>query len=250
MNSKKSDRNSWSKASPEYKRLTQDKDFDSEYLRNAGLIPNVVDLIGPCNEAVVLDAGCGPGWLFDKVNAAKGYSCDHTDSPNARNNSIFTVQDVSDLNYYDNMFDIVVAGIVMCWISDEDLQKACQEFFRITKSSGGRLIVSLVHPYFYRTGKVTENGEYLITQDLAKSFTKQIKIGGQVGPFRYHYRTYDMYVNTLIDAGWSIRRVRDWFIDMDEYNVDMCGRRRVIIRTGIVPMYTFFECEKYQPLSS
>ncbi len=109
-----------------------------------------------------------------------------------------------------------------------------------------RLIVSVMHPYFYRTGYVTDDQNFLITQDLSQPLQIPLKIADQVGPLAYYYRPLPDYVNTLIDVGWEVRSLRDWFIDMGDYkNLISGGIRSKIKRTGQVPLYTFIECAKH-----
>ena len=61
------------------------------------------------------------------------------------------------MSYTSNSFDVVVASLVLMWI--DDLDRACRELSRVT-AHGGRVVVSLVHPFSYRTGQVTETGDF------------------------------------------------------------------------------------------
>lgn len=198
-------------------------------------------MIGPCENSVVLDAGCGPSWLFDILAPKKAYSCDYIDSPRARKNSIFTTQSILHLDYESEQFDVVVASLVLMWIAEDDLLRACGELFRVVKSRGGRSIVALMHPYFYRTGTVIENCDFNLNQDLSQTCSKVVSIAERTSPITYHYRSYDIYLNTFIKAGWRVKYTRDWFIDMDEYESELSDRKKKISRTNKVPMYTFFE---------
>ena len=66
----------WQNAAHDYQELIQDPERDSRVLREQGLFPNVLDLVGNCDDAVVLDAGTGTGWLFESINPSEAYACD------------------------------------------------------------------------------------------------------------------------------------------------------------------------------
>ena len=235
----------WSNSARAYSNLITDPKFDSSYLREVGLQRNIVDLIGDCSEASLLDVGTGNGWLFDHVTPARSYACDiYPPSENLPSHVEFSIQDIKDLNYIDDSFDVVVASLVLMWC--DEIQTPISELFRVTKKDGGTLIVSLMHPYFYRTGDVDEDSSFRINRDLSEPFEIQDHmIANRVGPFTYYYRRMDGYMNALIDAGWIIRKVVDWFVDMDAYERALGDNVTTLVkRTGRVPMYTIVKCAK------
>ena len=156
----------------------------------------------------------------------------------------FQIQDIRSLTYDTDHFDVIVASLVLMWF--EDLDSVCRELHRVSKDNGGRLIVSLIHPYFYRTGAVSESQDFILSADLSRPFRiSGHKIAGRIGPFDYYYRSMDTYLNSLLNAGWNIKRVKDWFADMVDYKdkvVDISASK--IVRTGRVPLYTFIGCVK------
>lgn len=233
----------WQQAAYDYKLLIENPEFDSQFLRQSGLIPNVVEMVGNCEDSVVLDAGTGTGWLFDFIKPKEPFSCDLNIPKEIPENVKFEIQDVQGVTYADDTFDIIVASLLLIYC--ERLDDVLREFFRIAKPKDGRLIISLMHPYFYRTGEVTEDGHFMVTCDLSKPFHKEFKIANQVGPFDYFYRPLPDYFNALRNAGWEVNNMKDWFIDIAEYEklIDQ-GMRTDIARTGKVPMYTFIECIK------
>lgn len=233
----------WQQAAYDYKILIKNTEFDSQFLRQSGLIPNVVEMVGDCEDSVVLDAGTGTGWLFDFVKPKEAFSCDLNIPKETPEDVHFEFQDVQDVTYADDTFDIIVASLLLIYC--ERLDDVLRGFFRIAKPNGGRLIISLMHPYFYRTGEVTDDGHFIITSDLSKSFHKEFKIANQVGPFDYFYRPLPDYFNALKNAGWEVNKMKDWFIDIAEHEKLIAGGVRTDIeRTGKVPMYTFIECSK------
>lgn len=232
----------WQKYAQEYKGLIENSERDSMFLREEGLKPNILDLIGDCKNATILDAGTGTSWLFESVRPKSAYACDIVVPAKSPENVNFSQQSVESLTYEDNTFDIVVASLLLMFC--ERLDAVCTELFRVCRSSG-HLVVALTHPYFYRTGEVTASGDFLLTQDLSRPFEMTVKIGGKVGPLPYYYRPFPEYLNQLIKAGWNIVEVRDWFVNTARHKeLVAAGMKSEIRRSGHVPLYSFIKCEK------
>ncbi len=233
----------WQSTAREYRELIGDPDWDSRFLRDKGLKPNILDLLGNCEDAAVLDAGAGTGWLFESIVPAAAYACDIVAPEKTPESVKFEQQDVEALSYADDTFDVVVASLLLMFC--KRLETACAELYRVTKGEGGCLVVALTHPYFYRTGEVLENDGFILTKDLSRPFEIPIKIAGKVGPLTYYYRPLPEYVNQLVKAGWRITELRDWFIDIEQYKETMGrGMKSEIRRSGRIPLYTFLKCEK------
>lgn len=226
-----------------YSRLISDLTRDSHYLRSKGLKPNLVKMIGDCSNAKVLDIGSGDGWLLDEIKPLKGYACDIVEQPKVRPEWNFEIQDVRYLTYPDEFFDVVVASLVLIWF--EEVSLAVEQMCRVLKT-GGKMIIVLVHPYFYRVGEPNSQGNFVISRDLSKTFKIQdLKIGGVAGPLTYFYRPLPDYLNICSRSGLRIRQIQDWFIDMKDYLRNIrSGMSSSILRTGKVPMYCFIECSK------
>lgn len=234
---------SWPKTIKEYSELISNESRDSYYLRSQGLKPNILSMIGDCSKLSLLDIGCGNGWLLDDARPVEGYGCDITEQAEIASEWDFQVQDVRELTYPDNFFDVTVASLVLIWFKEIDV--ALQEMYRVTKP-GGKMVIATVHPYFYRVGQPEANGDFTIRRDLSKSFEMQnLKIGGIAGPLTYYYHPFTDYLNGCSNAGFRICKVLDWFLDMEDYlkNIDN-GMHSSIVRTGKVPTYCFIECEK------
>jgi SAM-dependent methyltransferase len=239
--SKLSNADRWRRKTSAYARLTRDLTRDSEYLRQQGLAPNILELIGLATDKRVLDAGCGTGWLFDNLKVAEAWECDLAPPPNRSPEIHSSCEDIRDLTFSSDFFDIVVSSLVLMWV--DDLTRALRESFRVTKP-GGHLVVGLVHPYFAHAGHVVDQG-FLINQCLAHEREwSDYCISGVVGPLTYYYRRPETYYNEAVRAGWRLVQFRDWFVDMNHYSKYAGHRQSATTRTGSVPTFTFFVGEK------
>ena len=234
--------NTWIKTQEDYAALINSKHWDSRYLREEGLIPNILRMLGQCREKTVLDAGTGTGWLFERLETAEAHACDLVQPKDLPDHVEFRQNDVSGLSYEDDYFDTIVASLLLMFCPA--LGKVLKEFYRVCRREGA-IIISLVHPYFYRTGVVTPEGGFTLGHDLSEEKTFQIRIGETVGPLIYFYRPYPAYLNALVDAGWRIEETKDWFIEMEEYTArSRAGTRSRVHRTGAVPLYSFVRATK------
>ena len=236
-------REQWTAGESAYDQLIQDPDRDSAFLREHGLEETILRLLRDCSRKRVLDVGCGTGWLLAKTEAEHGFECDivkHGRHPGGRR---FVKADVSHLPYRTGAFDIVVASLLLIWLPD--IVRPLQELTRVT-DKGGRVIIGLMHPHFYETGKIEEDGVFVVTRDLSKSFEiPDHRIAGTTGPFTYHYRPLMEYVNTCIRVGLQVTLLNEWFLDMDGYRQRFAAAKAgAKVRTGKVPMFAFIESSK------
>lgn len=234
---------SWQQSADQYQQLIRDPEWDSKILREIGLIPTTLEFIGQCDDSTFLDAGTGNGWIFDHVHPKEAHACDIVQPERVPAGVDFKQMDVHRLSYPDQKFDVIVASLLLMFC--KDAEQVCRELFRVGKAMGGRMVVSLVHPYFYRTGTVIEQNSFLITRDLSQACEIEVHIGDRVGPFVYYYRPFPYYINALTGAGWRLVHVHDWFLDMERYNRHLAhGVRRNVVRSGAVPLYSFIECRR------
>ena len=232
----------WKKAQRDYAELIVSGDHDSRYLREQGLVPNVLELVGVCSDARVLDAGTGTGWLFHCISPREAHAVDLVKPEGLPHWVQFRREDVSSLSYSDDYFDIVVSCLVLMFCND--LNAVLSELQRVARPNA-TLVLALTHPYFYRTGRVLQDGKFLLEEPLEMEREFDLKIGGIVGPLRYFYRPMPTYINSLVQTGWNIVETKDWFIEMDDY---FCHKKltkaSLLMRSGAVPLYSFIKATK------
>src|ERR1700688_2363801 len=66
----------WLSSAREYRRLIEDSEWDSSYLRERGLIPNIVDLVGNSGRATLLVVYDGTVLAIDHVSRDAAYACE------------------------------------------------------------------------------------------------------------------------------------------------------------------------------
>jgi SAM-dependent methyltransferase len=233
----------WETGAPAYRHTINNPSGDSQYLRDHGLKPNILDLTRNENLNRVLDVGCGDCWLFDTLRPKSGVECDVVESPHPQREWPYSVEDITNLSFSDGSFDLVVASLVLMWIGD--LPLACRELHRVA-AEGASLVIAIMHPSFYRLGRVLENGDVLIEHDYGEErIISDLRIANQVGPFQYYHRPMNGYVNTLIESGWSLAEMREWSMDLEDYRRQFpTAKIDVMRRSGRLPMYAFLKCKK------
>lgn len=233
----------WDSEAPAYRHAINDPAGDSQYLRDHGLKPNILELVKSGRPGRVLDVGSGDGWLFDALQPKSGVECDVVASFHPKRPWPYSVEDATNLSFADSSFDLIVASLVLMWI--DDLPRACRELHRVAADKS-HLVVAITHPSFYRMGRVLENGDVVIDQDYNEErVISDLRIANQVGPFQYYHRPLSVYLNTLTESGWSLEEMREWSMDLNDYQRHFPNTRiDVMRRSGRLPMYAFFRCEK------
>lgn len=231
-------RSEWETIGTTYRRSISSGASSSAWLRDTLLKPAVIRLLSAQVTDRILDVGTGGGWLFDEVQVAEAHACDVARPDIINDKVFFTIADAADLPYPNGYFDAVVASVVLCYCPN--LQSVATELVRVTRE-GGRAVIALVHPYFYRTGTVDTDGSYRITRDLAEPASFEIEIGGRVGPFTYYYHRPEDYINAFIGAGWCLERMEDAFIPLSQYAARYGDKEDEIIRSANVPLFSFFQ---------
>jgi SAM-dependent methyltransferase len=224
----------WVGAADEYQELLVDPTADSEFLRSTLVVPNLLRLAGDVTADRVLDAGCGSGWLHDRVVCASADACDISTPAAVPGHVRFSRADLTALPYRDSCFDTVLSNLVLIWVTD--LAAAYRELYRVT-APGGQLVASYVHPTFYRRFVLDDAGRPVIVEPLSAPISEPVRLAGKMAPLPFPSHSVADHVNAAADAGWSTVRLEDVFLNMDDYR--RRGLSSPVPRTGDVPMFMF-----------
>jgi len=164
--------------------MTTPKIEDAEYQKNSsfwtrkgdnltvmgdylGRMPSL-ELIAAKPGEVILDAGCGAGFIARRLAraGARVYGCDRNEKMltqaklEEEQNPLgiqYDLADITELPYKSLMFDKIACVAVLIHDSPED----CGRFFseaKRTLSGEGQLIISVMHPYLFQKEAPTRNG--------------------------------------------------------------------------------------------
>src|ERR1700676_3327622 len=87
----------WQALSTEYRALIADGSESSSFLRDIGLKPTVLRLLGDCSSENVLDVGTGSGWLFDALAVREAHACNIVRPERLPQRIDFRIADASSL---------------------------------------------------------------------------------------------------------------------------------------------------------
>ena len=227
------------------KRLIEQWEKNSEaYARLIGGegTPHHKEILNPCVEQLLgtvvgknlLDAGCGEGYL-SRHYARKGAIVTAVDiserlieiARNLTDGKLAIKYKIGNLCSLDNIsdldFDLILCNLVL--LNLPCLESALQEFHRVLRS-GGFLVFSVIHPSFNFYGPGTwEMGEKDPTTGRRKGlffkvdnyfeekeyqrFWKTREGKKFPEPITFYHRTISTYINSLLDAGFSIISIEE-----------------------------------------
>ena len=189
-----------------------------EGLAGAGEWPAFQTLLPDLHGKRVLDLGCGFGWHCRYVREQGAHSVvgvdisekmiDHakagTDDPGIE----YRCSAIEDIDFSAEAFDLVISSLAVHYVERFDV--VCHHVHRWLKTDG-TFVFSAEHPMFTARAEqawcVSPGGELLHwpVDDYGKEGLRQTQwLTGNV--IKYH-RTVATYVNTLIDAGFRLRRL-------------------------------------------
>jgi len=116
----------------------------------------------------ILDVGCGNALLLSQLTPEieNYYGTDYADSMISQakhqiSNGQFSVGEAAELNFTDKQFDRVLSYSIFHYFPDESyINKAIEEFIRVTKPGGIILIGDLLDKQFEQTIKDASDLEY------------------------------------------------------------------------------------------
>ncbi len=171
--------------------------------------PEILRLAGDVSGRRILDAGCGSGPLSaalrDKGAAVAGFDASAAMVDLARqrlgDDGDVRVADLGGpLPFADDEFDDVVASLVLHYV--EDWGGALAELRRVLKS-GGRLILSVIHPSVYAI--VYPEADYFAHTKYSEDYT----FNGQSVVLTYWHRPLHAITDAFISAGFRIAAVSE-----------------------------------------
>lgn len=182
----------------------------------------ILDAVDPQPGEMILDAGCGEGWLAracaqrgaqvagvdlcpEFIQSARDASNGHAGNPS------YELGDIRDLPLPDQSADVVVSSHVLNDIPD--LDAAIREFARVLRSSG-RLVILLLHPCFYtaQAERVPNAPPFPADEYFSQRVVRQpFKIAGITSPAKTVSYVYplEFYTETLCNSGFAITRLTE-----------------------------------------
>ena len=184
--------------------------FNAWYAR-----PEMLRLAGDVRGRRVLDAGCGHGPLMvglrDHGAVVAGFDLSPAmiDIAADRLGSDSEVQ-VADLSaprpYDDDEFDIVTCSLALHYV--QDWAPALAELRRVLKP-GGRLVVSIIHPFVYAF--CYQDEDYFALTRYSEAYEHD----GATFTLTYWHRPLQDVINAFLDAGLVITSATEPAADLD-----------------------------------
>jgi ubiquinone/menaquinone biosynthesis C-methylase UbiE len=208
---------------------------DGDSNRRLNSDPVLWQMAGDVKGLIVLDAGCGTGYLAKRLHE-KGAKVVGVDvSPKMveiaikkHRNIDFRVGACSDLkDFGTGFFDLVVSNYVLMDVPDMD--ETVQAFHRVLKP-GGVAVLIFSHPCFPQ-GKADEDGE---TGDLLYRWDHNyFEESRQVGPpwahfkseFVWHHRPLAAYWKSFQSAGFEIADLQEPRLTPERYHLALNERQ-------------------------
>jgi SAM-dependent methyltransferase len=184
--------------------------FNAWYAR-----PEMLRLAGDIKAKRVLDAGCGHGPLMVAMRDRGAFVAGFDLSPamiDIAQNRLGTCPDirVADLSetlpYEDDEFDVVTCSLALHYV--RDWAPALAELRRVLKP-GGRLVVSIIHPFVYAF--CYQNEDYFAVTRYSEDYEHD----GAAFTLTYWHRPLQDVINAFLDAGLVITSVTEPAADPD-----------------------------------
>ena len=180
-------------------------DFTRKYLLN----PVIFDLLGDVTGKIILDAGCGQGYL-SRLLARKGAIVTGVEPATVlfyyavqkeyveQLGITYLRQDLSSLSPMPSTFDYVIANMVFMDIPD--YWPALRNCIASLKSNGG-LIFSLLHPCFEESGSEWSKKHFVEVRDYFEERVVKQTYG------HFVHRPLSFYLNSVVQAGCVLQKV-------------------------------------------
>ena len=204
----------------------------------------VLEVLGDVSGLDVCDLGCGEGHLSRELagRGARGVGVDvsakllaHARERDRGGGATYVQEDAQSLaSFAARSFDVVVCNLALMDMPDlEAVYRAVARVLRrpVAGQSGspsdgrtGRLVLSIMHPCFqapYSDVLAGEDGTYrarLVPEYVREGFWRSKAPHTLRGKLGAHHRTLSTYVNTLLSAGFTVRRLREPVLAPGDYD--------------------------------
>lgn len=218
--------------------------------------PVLWEMLGDVNDKIILDAGCGNGYLSVKMAkaGAKVTGIDVSENmilyANEKARKEKEKKDV-DLNFMfdscsnlvtqqDDYFDIVVSNYVLMDVSD--VENAIKSFYRVLKK-GGVCINIFSHPCFGSPNLPERLEDDSVRFTWSSSYFDSLKFKQEWGPFKTEFisfhRPLSFYFKIFKDSGFNVIDFREPVVDNNsDLDIELIKRYRM------TPFSVAFKLEK------
>lgn len=217
-------------------------------LKAAGEWHILKELLPPFARKTVLDLGCGFGWhcryaVEQGANAVTGIDLSEKMLKQAQkltNSDAITYlqMPIEDIDFAEEQFDIVISSLAFHYVEAFDV--VCKKIFNVLKK-GGSFVFSVEHPIF--TSRAQQDWHYdekgqprhWPVDDYHLEGLRQTSFLAE-DVVKYH-RTVSTYVNTLIEAGFTIKTMKESYPSEEMLETMKDEMRR--------PMFLLLSAEKH-----
>ncbi|MCL5676107.1 MAG: class I SAM-dependent methyltransferase [Patescibacteria group bacterium] len=220
----------WDEFADRYDKLVRE---EGDRWQKSIVNPFVFKLLGNFKGKIVLDAGCGNGYL-SRIIAKTAKSVIGVDFTNkllekAKESSkdilnlSFLLSDLENLPLTNNSFDIILCNLVL--INVENLEVVVNELARVLKGNGF-IVVSITHPCFenppYTPAIKNKKGE-TVAREVYRYFPTGLIVNTtEENQLHYHYLLSD-YINIFSQAHLYLEKMiepnNDEIIKNEEKNI-------------------------------
>lgn len=177
------------------------------------------------NSGLVVDCGCGSGYITSKIapycgkiigiDISKRSIAIAQKEYRTNENIEYQVDSIEEFGRnYIACADICIANMVLSNIID--CKKACSAIWRMLKEHG-RLLVTLPHPCFWPEYWGYDQQEWFdYTEQICISGDFCITGVGNLGITTHIHRPLEMYIGMLAETGFSIVRVKELYSKMNQ----------------------------------
>lgn len=209
--------------------------------------PSVFEFLGDLSGKLVLDAGCGNGYLSRRMakTASKVVAVDFTErliekaTIRGKNysNIEYRIENIENLSFTDRFFDVALCNMVLMDL--ENIDKAIKELARVIKVNGN-IIISTQHPCFENAHKdypLRDINKKEIGRVVTDYFTEGLVVDTYEGFPHYHW-TLSHYLNVFSINNLHLIEARE------PNNKVLLGDKMTEVVRNHTPMFFIFKLEK------